>query len=169
MLHFGCELRGLTGRYVGKIGDDQIETAFYRLEQVALPKPDAFQKAELLCVFTRERERVRGQVDGMQLGLRKAGGERNNDDSAAGANIKDARRLWPAQVSQLFDQLLGFGARDKGAPVGRERVIGEFDRANEMLQRFAQSAPAHELAQRRQLRLGQSTFELQVELDALLA
>ena len=73
------------------------------------------------------------------------------------------------QVADVFHQLLRFGPRNQGAPVAEESVLAELDRAEQMLQRLALAAPPHQLAQRRQLRLGERPVELEIKLDPFLA
>ena len=95
--------------------------------------------------------------------------EGERDDAAAGADVEHARIRRPGEVAEVFDQLLGLGAGNEGAFVGHESVVGEFHRAEQMLERFALAAAPYELAKRRQLRLGERALEFEVKLDPLFA
>ena len=99
MSHLGRKLRGIARGDVGEVGDDQVERALDRVEQMALPKMDAIRKAKSLCVFAGERESVGGKVDGMQFGVWKTGGEGERDHAAAGPDIEHARDFRPWQVA----------------------------------------------------------------------
>src|SRR3982751_5245906 len=118
---------------------------------MALRETDAIANAKALRIFAGERERVRGEIDRLQFGHRKASGERESDDAAAGTDIEHARCFRPGELGQIFNQLLGFRARDERAFVGKENVIGEFDRSKKVLERFALAAPPNEFAQWREL------------------
>ena len=105
----------------------------------------------------------------MQVGIWKTGGEGERDDAAAGADVEHARVCRPGEIAEIFDQLFGFRARDERAFVARENVLGEFDRPEKMLERLALAASLDEFAQRRQLRLGERTLELEIKLDSFFA
>ena len=169
MQHLGRELRGCARGDVGKIGHDQIEHACDRFEQMTLHEMDSVRNAEPVRVFARERERFRREIDGVQLRVGKARGERERDDAAAGSDIEHARIFRPGEVAEIFDQLLGFGTRDEGAFVRREGEVGEFDRAEQMLERLALAATPNEFAQGRKLGFGERAFELEIKLDPFFA
>ena len=165
----GCELRGVAGGDVGKIGHDQIEGAFDRFEEIALHEMDSVRNAEALRIFAGQSERVGREIDRVQFRVRKPCREGEGDDAAAGPDIEHARIGWPGQVAEIFDQLLGFGARNERAFIGDEMCVGEFDRAEKMLERLALAAPPDEFAQRGQLGLGERALELEIKFDPLFA
>ena len=134
---------------------------------MALGKTYSVRNAEPFGIFAREHERVRREIDGLQLGLWKTGGEGERNHSTAGADVEHTRVFRPDEVAEIFDQLFGFGARDKCAFVAQENVVGEFDRSEKVLERLALAASPYEFAQRRQLRLGERPLELEIKLDSI--
>src|SRR5438105_5323336 len=132
-------------------------------------KMNPFCHSKSFRVFARERERIIGNVHRVQLSVGKTCGERENNHAAAGPDIENARILRPLEIAEIFHQLLRFGAWNERALVGSKNVIGEFDRAEQMLERLALSAPPNELAQRRQFRLREGALELEVKFDPFFA
>src|ERR1041385_248733 len=169
MPHLGSELRSFARADVGEVGDDQVESAFGWFEKMTLPETDAIGNPEPPGIFARERERVRGKINGVQLRIWKTRGEGERDDAAAGSDIEHAWIFRPGKIAQILDQLLGFGARDEGALVGYENMLGEFNRAEQVLERLALPASPNELPQRRQLGFGEGAFEFKIELNSFLA
>ena len=84
--------RASVDRDVGKIGDDQIESALRCGEQIALRKLNALGQPSTRRIFPRERERFRGNDRRRRrFGLGKSRGQREDDHAAAGADVENAR------------------------------------------------------------------------------
>src|SRR5450432_881579 len=133
---------------------------------MTLHEMDSVCNPEAVCIFASQGEGIRGEIDRMQFRRGKTGREREHDNTAAGPDIEDARILRPGEVAQIFDQLLGFGARDERAFVADKDMVGEFDRPQKMLERLALAAAPNEFAQGREFRLGERALEVEVKLDA---
>ena len=106
--HLGSELRGLIGGDVGKICDNQVERAFDFVEKMTLGKSNALQGAEALGIFARERERVSGKINGLNLRGGEAGSEGERDNTAARADIKHAWIFRPGEVAKIFRPVARF-------------------------------------------------------------
>ncbi len=110
----------LARRDVGRVGDDGVERAGDRLEQVALqhlhvePEPGG--------VGPRHRERARAELRGHHVEVGALGLERQRDRPRARADVGHARAA--RQVERGLDDVLGLRARDEHA-----RVDGQVDGA----------------------------------------
>ena len=100
MSHFGRELRGFARGHVGKIGDNQVEPAFDRVEQMTLPKIECGPEGQGALRFRARARAPRGKVDGVELGVGKTGGEGKRDNAAARADIKHALDF-PARAGRI--------------------------------------------------------------------
>ena len=89
MQDFARERRAIGRWDIREIGYDEVELAFNTFEQIAFCKTNPLLQIEPSRIFSRERERVVGNIDRVHFGIRKMRGQRERDDTAAGADIDD--------------------------------------------------------------------------------
>ena len=165
MQNFARKSLPLFGRDVGKICSDQIEHSFHILEKVAFQKANTIGQTQPLSVFPSERESIFRNICGDDLSLGRFRGEAKSDDAAAGPNIQYFRfSIFDFRFDQ-FHELLGLGSGHHRAFITNKSVAAKLDGSEQMLKRFALSAPLDQIAQRCQLRFVKLALEFQIQLD----
>ncbi len=156
------------GRDVGEVRDDEGVPAGNGGEEIALEEADAVREAEPGRILGGKGERIRGDIDGIDGGIRPLGGEGEADDAAACAYIEDGRGFGGEGEEEL-DQVLGLRARDEGACVAEEDAAMELDGAKEVLEGLAGGPALHQAAQGVEFAVAEGAVEFEVEIDALFA
>src|SRR5215813_8990908 len=136
---------------------------------MTLDKGDSFADVQTRGIFTRQIKCVRRNVDSQELGLGKTRGKREDDHSAAGANVEHPRFGRPGEVAKIFHQLLRLRPGNKRAFVGEENMVTKFNRAEEVLQRLTSGSAPNEVAKWGELRFRKRTLKLKIKLDPFLA
>src|SRR5437867_3447573 len=95
----------------------------------------------------------------------KFGCKRKRNHARTGAHVQDLGfGTWDLGFKELHE-FLRFGTRNHCAFIDRERMSAKFNRAKQMLERFAFSAAPDEFSERCELALRKVTLELKIKLE----
>ena len=121
--HFRLETVDLAGRYIGRVGQDDIGRAQIFFAPIAQDEFGTRGQAQFFGVAPRGRYRARQNVDADAGGVGKFGEKGQQQRAAAGAEIDRAQGSIAAgnMIQRRFDQ--GFAIRARIERVGREIEI----------------------------------------------
>ena len=72
-------------------------------------------------------------------------------------------------LKDQLNELLGFGAGDKGSAVAKKQSSEKFSRTEQMLKWFPSAAIPNEIPERSALRIGKRTVKFEIKIQTLFA
>ncbi len=165
LAHLGVEPRQVARGDVGRVGQDRVEAApCDAIQQVALH--ELHLQPQPLRIGPGDGKRARRDVGGRDPRPGQLGGNRQGDGAGAGADVQHPRLLDTLEQRQRpLDDQLGLGPGHQHPLVDRQLDRPETAAAGDVGDRLPAAAPADQLADLRQLLLGQRAIVVGVELD----
>ena len=166
--HFGLERAEIVGLDVRRVRHDEVAlSARQPLGHVVTRERHAVCEPRSLRVFARKRKRVLRDVDRRHRGVRPLVSDRERDRPRARADVEDDRSFSSLdQGEAAFDDDLRFRPRDQRPRVHLQHQPPKPPLTENVGERLAGAAPAHELPAGGGLLIRQRAVELEVDVEA---
>ncbi len=114
---------------VGRVGENQIVAfAVQRVEQVGFDGVDVIFEAVVLDVVASDGQRILGEINGVDLGIREGQCHQDGQTAGAGAKIQglgDVFGFFDPGGEAVFEQLGEVGARDDDPFIDVETMLAQ--------------------------------------------